>query len=457
MNWAKINKIYCLGIGGIGVSGLARLLNWQGKKVYGSDLTASVLTRELENEGIKVFIGQRAKQVPADADLYIYSDAVPQDNPERRKIAELGLTDKELSYFEAVGELMKEYEMPIAVSGTHGKTTTTAMLAMAMVEAGLDPTVIVGSQVKQLSGNARLGKDKKYFLVEACEHQEHMMKLCPKAIILTNIEEDHLDYYRDLEHIEITFQKYINRLPIDQGLLVKNEDDSESRNLGFDGRIVTYGLEQRAMVKARNIRIEKQQQFFEVGATKYSLQVPGKFNIYNALAVITYLTKGLAVPEEKISQALSKFSGSWRRFEIVGRYKGATIISDYAHHPTAIQGLIKATREFFPGQRIFIVFQPHQHSRTKKLFDKFTNSFAEADFIVLEEIYEVAGREKEEDQDVSSQDLVRAIEKKGKYVFYASQRAKTIELVREHLESNDILLIVGAGDIYQLAEQLAKR
>ncbi|MFH1781666.1 MAG: UDP-N-acetylmuramate--L-alanine ligase [Patescibacteria group bacterium] len=455
MKSEDLKKIYFIGIGGIGISGLARLYHGMGKEIAGSDMVQSELTDELIKEGIKVNLTQDGKKLPKDFDLYVYSDAVPEDNPERKKVKELGLKEKEMSYFEAAAELMKEYEYSIAVSGTHGKTTTSAMLAQVMIRADLDPTVIIGSQIKQWGSNARLGKNKKFFIIEACEHKEHMMRLSPKVIILTNIEEDHLDYYRDLEHIEMTFQNYINNLPKD-GVLIKNEDDSESKNLGFDGQIITYGIEEKANVVAKAIKVKDQVQLFKVGKTEFKLQVPGKYNIYNALSVIA-LAKELGIEEEFIQQALAEFNGTWRRFEILGKYKGAEIISDYAHHPTAVAGLIKAAKEFNPKKRIFIVFQPHQHSRTKKLFKKFIECFDGADFIVIQEIWDVLGREESADQDVSSQDLVKEIEKRGKYVFYSPDAEKTKQLLDEHLENDNILIIAGAGDIYLLAENLCSK
>ena len=457
MDINKAKKVYFMGIGGIGISGLAKLLKWQGKEVIGSDLGHSEVTDDLEKEEIKVFYKQKANNVPKDADFYVYSSAVPEDNPERKKIRELGFQEKELSYFAAVGEIMKDYDYSIAISGTHGKTTTAAMLAAAMVKAKLDPTMIIGSKVKQLDSNARLGKNKKYFVIEACEHQEHMMELNPKVIILTNIEEDHLDYYRDLEHIELTFQKYINKLPEKEGLLVKNEDDSEGRDLGFDGDILSYGIDQEADVMAKNIKVESKIQYFTVGKNKYTLQIPGQFNIYNALAVIAFLTKKLKVKPEYVQKALADFTGTWRRFELLGNYKGATVVSDYAHHPTALNGVLKAVNDFYPERRVVLIFQPHQHNRTKKLFKQFTQAFDHADFIILQEIYDVPGREADTDQDISARDLARAVEKRGKYIFYSENAKKTKEMLEEHIERNDVILIAGAGDIYLLAEELVSK
>jgi len=452
MNLAQVKKVYFIGIGGSGISGLAKIFKLQGKEVIGSDLSSSEFTEDLEKEGVKIIIGQKVENLPKDADLYVYSDAVPLENPERKKIRELNLQDKELSYFEAMAEMMKGYEYGIAVSGTHGKTTTTAMLALVFMQAGLDPTFIVGTKIKQINSNAHLGQSKKYFIAEACEHREHMMKLAPNIIILTNIEEDHLDYYRDLEHIQMTFQNYINKLPA-HGILVKNNDDSESRELGFDGKTVTYGIKNKAQIIARNIRKEKKLQKFTVGKTTFTLQIPGDFNIYNALSAIA-LAKELELKDEAIQGALKNFTGTRRRFEEVGTFKGAVVISDYAHHPTAVDSTIKAAKEFYPDRRIVMLFQPHQHNRTKKLFDGFTKCFRHADLIIIQEIFDVAGREKTEDQNISSKDLVKVVERMGKYVFYSNSLEKAKQLLHEHVEKNDVVIIAGAGDIYKVAEAI---
>lgn len=455
MNLAQVKKVYFIGIGGSGISGLAKIFKLEGKEVSGSDLNPSEFTEDLQTESVKIIIGQKAENVPNDADLYVYSDAVPLENPERKQIRDLQRTDKEMSYFEALAEVMKGYEHAIAISGTHGKTTTTAMLALVFMKAGLDPSFIVGTKIKQINSNARLGKSKKYFIAEACEHREHMMKLSPNIILLTNIEEDHLDYYRDLEHIQMTFQNYINKLPA-HGILVKNNDDSESRELGFDGKIITYGIKNKAQIMAHNIRKEKKLQKFTVGKTTFTLQIPGDFNIYNALSVIA-LARELEIKDEMIQEALKSFAGTRRRFEEVGTFKGAIIISDYAHHPTAVDSTIKAAKEFYPDRRIVILFQPHQHNRTKKLFDGFTKCFRHADLIIIQEIFDVAGRENKDDQNISSKDLVKVVERMGKYVFYSNSLEKAEQLLHEHVEKNDVVIIAGAGDIYKVAEAICSK
>lgn len=455
MDFTKIQSVYCIGIGGAGVSGLARIAKKHHKVVAGSDASDGKVVQELRHEGITVYTPQSPDNVPLDYDLYVYSDAVSETNPERAKLIAAGLEAKCFSYFKAVGEIMKVYHQRVAVSGTHGKTTTTAMLTLVMTAAQLDPTSIVGSSIKALQSNIRVGKNKDTFIVEACEYRAHMLELHPTAIILTNIEEDHLDYFRDLEHIQATFQQYINKLP-DNGIFVRNADDSESAELGFDGTIVTFGIHESADYMAENIVKAGHTQTFTVGKDKYTIHVPGDFNVYNALAVIAYC-RHLGIAAKTIQIGLEQFTGTWRRFELVGQYKDADIISDYAHHPTAIHSTLKAAREWYPERRIVIVFQPHQHNRTRHLFEQFVTAFDLADLTILQEIYDVKGREEAVDQTVSSQDLARRIEERGKIVLYSPSAVKTKQLLAEHVEANDVVLIVGAGDIYLIADELCSK
>lgn len=454
MDFSTVKSVYFIGIAGAGVSGLARLAKLSGKQVQGSDLRENDTTLALQREGITVYLQPTSSTVPLDYDLYVYSDAVPESQAERATLIAKGLANKTMTYFKAVGEFMREYKHRIAISGTHGKTTTTAMMSLVLDEAKYDPSAIVGSVVKQWHSNVQIGKTKEYFIVEACEYKAHMLELSPTVIILTNIEEDHLDYYRDLEHIQNTFQQYVNLLPKD-GLFVRNADDSESREIDYDGDTISYGITETADIMATDIEKDAHTQSFKVAGHHYVLNVPGDFNIYNALAAIACAVK-MGIPHKTIQIALKKFTGTWRRFEVVGQYREAVVISDYAHHPTAIMGTIKAAREFYPGRRIVIVFQPHQHNRTQRLFKKFVTAFDQADLIIIQEIYDVAGREAAEDQVVTSSDLVREIEQTGKLVLYAADQTKTRQLLAEHVEPNDVVLIVGAGDIYMIADDITK-
>lgn len=445
---SQAQHIYFSGIGGIGMSALAQLLLAEGKTVSGSDIVRSDMIDSLRLKGIDVRLTQDGSGITSNIDLCIFTSAVSADHPERKRCEELGIST--LEYFGAVGEYAREFEQVIAISGTHGKSTTTTLIALMLVEAGFDPTVIVGTVVKEFASNARKGS-KKFLVVEACEYKEHMLNIHPSMIVLTNIEADHLDYYRDLEHITQTFQKYIDGLPR-TGVLVKNVDDKESDDLSTEAKVITYGCNRSAEYMATEIRTHERTQSFSVAGTEYSMHVPGKFNIYNATAAIA-VARYLKIDTQHIIKVFKQFRGVWRRFEVVGEYKGATVISDYAHHPTAVHSTIRAAREFYPHRRIVAVFQPHQRARTQQLFKGFTESFSEADLVIIQEIYDVAGRE-ESPTTVTARDLAKAIERVGKYAFYTEDVAHTRREIDQLIEVNDVLLIMGAGDIYHLANAL---
>lgn len=449
-----MKKVYFIGIGGIGVSALARLMRQKGFEVAGSDLVKSQVSESLEQAGIQVNYEQVKENITVDFDLVVYSAAVPEENPERQAAKELKIEQK--NYFEMLGQVTKNYKT-VAVSGTNGKSTTTAMLSKIMVEAEQDPSVILGSQSKDLEINCRKG-DSEWFLLEACEYRAHMLLLNPFCIVLTNIEEDHLDYFKDLNHIIQTFQQYVKKLK-PEGLLVINNDDLNTRKLDLpDCKIVKYGLIDGADVRADHIKKESGRQIFNVfyennDLGEFELKVPGDFNIYNALAAIAFAL-ALDIPVGKIKQSLKEFTGIWRRFEIVKDDK-ITVVSDYAHHPSAVKETIKATKEFYPDRRVVVVFEPHQHDRTKKLFDGFVESFDHADLVVLSEIYDVAGRE-ELNTEVSSDDLVKAIKERlpEKEIYYTKDRNKAADLANSMLKENDVVIVMGAGDIYLIVESI---
>lgn len=449
--------LYFIGIGGIGMSGLAQLLNAEEKHVSGEDATMSHVTDMLTTKGIAVTIGDRGEEL-TDADCVIFSGAIPQDHPARLAAEQLHLP--QLSYFEALGFYAEQFEQVIAVSGTHGKTTTTALVANLLVDAGFDPTALVGSLVREFGDtNARVGSaDKQYFVVEACEHEAHMLELRPTTIIVNNIEADHLDYYRDLDHIIETFQEFVDLLPSSENArLIVNADDSRARKLKTTVARTTYGIEQVADLQALDIGHEAGRQFFTVDNAAYTLHIPGEFNVSNSLAAIA-VGKHLGISQTLIAESLATFHGTWRRFERLGEFHGAIVISDYAHHPTAVQGTIRAAKEFFPGKRIVAVFQPHQRARTKELFDEFTRAFVEADVVILQEVYDVTGREEAEYADVSSQHLVDALyDIQGQEVFFSPDATATHAFVSDLTEPQDVILLMGAGDIYRLAEDLAQK
>jgi len=428
----KYKKIFFVGIGGIGVSALAKLFKRfksQGKIVIGSDKYASEITDELKKQGIKVFIGHKQKNLDPDTDLVIYSPAVRPEIPERKKATKLGIP--QLSYPEVLGLISRD-KYTIAVSGTHGKSTTAAMLGLILAKADLDPTVIVGSKVGPFkNSNLRIGKSK-YFVVEACEWRAHMLELNPRVIILTNLEPDHLDYYKTFKNLKNAFKKYVSRLP-KNGLLIFNADDKNCTEVAKSARCKTAGYSIKS-------------------GFDFSLQVPGRFNIYNALAARTCALR-LGVKPEIIKRTLVGFKGIWRRFEKIGEYSSALVFSDYAHHPTAIKETLKAAKESYPKRRLVVVYQPHHYDRTKRLFKQFTRAFDLADLVILNEIYKVSGRE-EIVKKISSKDLVRELKKRKINAVFTKNLKETKKVLLNNITKEDLVLIMGAGDIYQLSTSL---
>lgn len=450
-----IKKVHFIGIGGIGTSAIAKLFLTLGKKVSGSDVAESDITRDLEKYGAEIFLGHATEQVPKDADLMIYSAAIQELNPERRQAKKLGI--HELSYPQFLGEISKQYKT-IAVSGTNGKSTTTAMLGLILEAARIDPTIIVGSLVPGFEiGNLRVGKSE-YFVVEACEYRANILNIDPAMIVLTNIEEDHLDFYRDLGHIRETFQIFVDKMK-GRGLVVWNADDPETQKLTMD-KSVTYGMQQPAVYAATGRRVEEGKQFVMISQGEdvlgeLALQVPGAFNVMNALAAISAAME-IGVSFEVCAKTLAEFKGIWRRFERVGKFGGAEVISDYGHHPTSIRNTVEAAREFFPGRRIVLCFQPHQHSRTKELFNEFVQSLQTADVVVVPEIYKVVGRTEKEEKEISSRDIVERVKEMdaSKEIFYAANFEEVEFKLREIIKKDDILIIQGAGDVDVLARKL---
>jgi len=457
MDIGEIKKIHFIGVGGVGMSAVAKMMVAHGKEVSGSDLLENRFTNELADMGATIYNDQIFDQVPKDVDLVVYSSAVPEDNPERVRTAELGAP--EMSYSEFLGMLSRD-KFTIAVSGTHGKSTTTAMLGKIMIAAGLDPTIVVGSSLKDFShGNYHHGNSK-YFLVEACEYQANFLKLDPNILIITNIEAEHLDYYKDLEDVVAAFQRLTDKLP-DDGLLIFNADDFASVEL-IRPRVeaISYGINNTAAFEGINIEIEPGEVKFDVlrDGEGYiegcALVVPGKFNVANSLAAIA-CADYLGADAQKIKAALKDFRGLWRRAEVLGEYEGATIISDYGHHPTEIMNTVGAVREFYPNKRIVWVFQPHHHNRTKELFNDFAKSFGGVDVLLVSDIYDVAGREEAADQDVDSEKLSQAIADASPNVKvkYVGGLKDTKSAAVYEIKEGDVVVFQGAGDIDDIARE----
>ena len=461
-------KIHFIGIGGIGLSAIARLMKERGKEVSGSDLSPSLMTEKLEKLGIKIYKGQLEENISQDMDLIIYTTAISKDNPELKRAKELKI--KTINYPGSLG-LVFNNKYGIAVCGTHGKSSVSAMAGLLLDDAKLDPSIIVGSIIPKYESNLRVGKSK-YFLAEACEYERSFLNLYPKIIILNNIELDHTDYYKNIEDMKNAFKEFISHLPED-GVLICNGDDKIVSSIKYQVlSVVKFGFDEINNVRGYDAEFEGGRTKFKViynnkNLGDFVLKAPGLFNIYNALGVIA-LGLTLKIPVDIIKNSLSGYSGIWRRFEIKGKHKNALVISDYAHHPTAVKATIEAARQFYPNKRIFAVFQPHQHNRTKKLYKDFVKSFDDADVLILSEIFDVAGREENNDQNVSSLDLANDIKRRqyslrrrhsrispSERMFYAKNLKETRRLIGENIKSDDILLIMGAGDIYKIADELA--
>lgn len=420
-------KIYFIGIGGIGVSALAQYYLSQGEEVYGSDVSASEIINLLKARGAKIKIGSQIKEnIEANYDLVIYSPAVKESNPELAEAKTRGL--KCLSYPQALGELTKNH-FTIAISGTHGKSTTTAMIALILIKAGLDPTVIVGTRLKEFGdSNFRLGHSK-YLVIEACEHEASFLNYWPQIGVILNIEEDHLDYYKTLDNIEKAFNEFANHIP-KEGIIIKNKNAS----INAQAKIINFSAEDWPT---------------EFQKIKSLMKIPGEYNVLNGLAALL-TARQLNIPDEVSLSALSEYTGAWRRFSIV-ELPNYTIIDDYAHHPTEIEATIKAAREKYPAKKILCVFQPHQYQRTQFLWDEFIETFQKSlqekwiDKLILIDIYDVAGREGGDIKKSYNSKIMA--EKIGLGCEYINNKNS----LEKYFEGFDIVIMMGAGDVYNLS------
>ena len=393
INLSDCKQIHCIGIGGIGLSAIAEILLSRGYKVTGSDMRESDITAKLEADGGKIFLGHRAENIDG-ADLVVYSAAVGADNPEMAKAKELGIPTA--SRAEILGLLMSEYENSIAVSGTHGKTTTTSMVSLILKNAEKDPTILVGGNLPEIGGNVKVGKSQN-FVTEACEYVDSFLSLKPKYEIILNIDSDHLDYFKDIDHIVRSFEKFASLVP-EEGTIIAYDANPFVKSV-VEGRpnVVTYGLTEGCDYYASEIV------FNADGMPKYKvnhaggvlcevqLSVPGEHNILNSMAAFA-CCHIMGVDAESIAQTLGSFIGTQRRFDILGTTeKGVRVIDDYAHHPTEIKATLSAVKNV-KHKDMWCLFQPHTYTRTLALFDEFVESFDDADKLVIAEIY--AAREK---------------------------------------------------------------
>lgn len=455
LDFSKPLFIHFIGIGGISMSGLADILLKKGFKVSGSDRQESALTKHLEQEGALIFYGQKSENISKEMDLVVYTAAIHPDNPEYASALALGIPL--LTRAQLLGQLMQNYKSAIAVAGTHGKTTTTSMLAHILLAADTDPTISVGGILPAISGNIRVGAEN-YFLTEACEYTNSFLSFHPTLNIILNVEEDHMDFFKDINDIRNSFKKFAQELP-DTGNLVINADidHMEFFTEALSCPVTSYSVHGTADYTASDISYnEFAIPSFTVnykGNTlgHFSLSVPGEHNISNALAAIA-AARILGIDLPHISNGLSSFSGTDRRFQYKGKIKDATLIDDYAHHPTEIRATLTTARTY-PHRKLWCIFQPHTYTRTYAFMDDFASALSLADEVILADIY--AARE-QNTLGISSADLAEKINRCGTPASYFSSFDAIEDYVQSKLSPGDLLLTMGAGNVNEIGNNLLR-
>lgn len=448
--------IYFIGIGGISMSGLAEILLTENFRISGSDMKPSPLTEALKEKGACIYYGQKASNLSAGIDLVVYTSAIHPDNPEYIAMKELGLPH--LTRAELLGQMMRNYKVPIAVSGTHGKTTTTSMIAEILLAGDSDPTLSIGGIFKTIGGNIRIGKSD-YFVTEACEYTDSFLSFFPKIGIILNIEEDHLDYFKDINEIRNSFHKFASLLPADGTLIINGDIDRfEEVTKGLACRVITYGSSPSFDYSYTGLHYDDMAHAsFTLcrrnGAPdRFSLMVPGEHNVSNATAAVV-LSDLLDIDRAAAKKALLHFSGTDRRFEYKGKVNGVTIIDDYAHHPTEITATLHASKNY-PHRNLWCVFQPHTYTRTKAFLKEFAQALSLADKIVLADIY--AARETDT-LGISSGNLRDEIIKLGGECFYFPAFEEIEDFLLKNCLEDDLLITMGAGDVVKIGENLLQK
>ena len=451
-------SVYFCGIGGISMSGLAEILASRGFTVSGSDRAASPITEDLSSHGIRVLIGQKAENITPDLDLVVFTAAIHPDNPEFQKAQELGIPH--LTRAELLGEIMRNYGCPVAIAGTHGKTTTTSMISEILLDAEDDPTISVGGILKSIHGNVRVGRSD-YFIAEACEYTNSFLSLYPKIGVILDVDADHLDFFKDLNDIRHSFRKFAELIPADGTLVINSDIENVSElTYGLKCYVVTYGSDRaKSEYYPVNIRYDGYahptytccHRTAAGGHTQLiHLQVPGEHNVYNSIAAIA-VADLLGVDREHIGEALSSFEGTDRRFEYKGEVNGVTIIDDYAHHPTEITATLTAAAHL-PHDRIFCIFQPHTYTRTKALLNEFAAALSKSDVVILADIY--AARETDT-LGISSQTLADKIREGGhKEVYYFPDFEEIENFIRKKCRKGDLVITMGAGNVTEIGPAL---
>lgn len=454
IDFSKPQAVHFIGIGGISMSGLAEILMGEGFKITGSDAHHSELTAHLEAGGAVVYYGQKAENIKDGIDVVVYTAAIHEDNPEFMEVKRRGIPL--MTRAELLGQMMRNYKEAIAISGTHGKTTTTSMITEIFLEAENDPTISVGGILPSIGGNIRVGGPE-YFVTEACEYTNSFLSFYPTTAVVLNIEADHLDFFKDLDDIRRSFCRFVEKVPEDGTVIIGSEiKNYEEIVAGAKGKVITFGTSNESDYKGRIVCYD------ELGCPTFNLyingnkwdriklNVQGEHNMYNALAAIA-VAKEAGIGIESIKRGLAHFTGTNRRFEKKGELKGGiTVIDDYAHHPQEIEATLRAAANY-PHKRIWCVFQPHTYSRTKAFLDEFAKALSLADCVVLADIY--AARESDT-LGVSSADIVSRLEEKGVKAWYLPTFDEIETFILENCIQGDLLITMGAGDIVKVGEEL---
>lgn len=451
----KYKHVHFIGIGGISMSGLAEILLTNGYKVSGSDMKESSILDRLRNLGGVIYIGHHQQNIQG-ADLIVYTSAISKSNPEYQEALKMKIETVDRATF--LGQLMKGYQNSIAVAGTHGKTTTTAMISIILNNSKLSPTILLGGILDQIGGNVKIGKED-YFLTEACEYKGSFLKFYHTMGVILNIEEDHLDYFKNIDEIIDTFKKFASFIPR-EGFIIINSDDQHTPKIiqNLECNIVTFGLNSNSDFYATDITFtdEGYPDFIlhvkNKNTYKVALGVMGIHNIYNALAAIA-TTYNCGIPMDTILDSLKEYKGTHRRFENKGIFKDVKIVDDYAHHPTEIRATLSTAKKITPN-RLWCVFQPHTYTRTKALLNDFSDSFYDADKVIVSDIY--AAREKDTGL-IHSKDLVKELNARDIDAIYIDDFDKIADYLYQNTESGDIVITMGAGDIYKVGDKLLEK
>ncbi len=442
----KVRNIHFIGIGGSGMNGIAQVLLNLGFNITGSDIKESSTIKQLKNMGAKIFIGHNETNV-IGADVVVYSSAVTEDNIEIQKAKELGIPI--IPRGEMLAELMR-FKYGIAISGSHGKTTTTSMVGTILGKTGFDPTVVIGGKLEAYGSNAKLGRGE-FMVTESDESDGSFLRLTPTIISINNIDLEHIGFYKNLDEIKNAFISFANKVPF-YGAVALNIDDENVRDIlpKIEKKVIKFGTSKDADIRAKSLKLKNGTYQFKINDLgTIHLSVAGKHNVYNALAAVSIALE-LGVPFCVIKESLESFQNASRRFEI--KYKNdVVIIDDYAHHPTEIKATINAAKDMFPEKELITVFQPHRYSRLSSLFNDFSKAFDNSDITVITEIYSAGEKPI---KNINGEKLAEKIRKKNKQVFYGGSLQETENLLKNIIKKNQVVLILGAGNITTVGDKM---